>query len=115
MVFYLMTVLEIDERYLLVTCLYAVEVHQGDSGVSQLPEIGPVHDSEQTTLSAISTLWSSSPVVREGSTRSSYAMEDARDSWAPLAVAVLGRSWSDLKSRRPMVRGSLRHKGASLP
>jgi hypothetical protein len=62
---HLMTVLEIDKEYWLVTCLFVVDVHQGDS----LGSLTAARDrsgrrlGDRPRFSAISTrLWSFSPV-----------------------------------------------------
>jgi hypothetical protein len=86
-----------------VTCLFVVDVHQGDSEEiqsSKLPEIGPgPRLGTDHVFGNFHTLWSSSPAVEGVDTVPYYAIEDARESWAPLAVAVSDKSWSDLKSR----------------
>lgn len=83
-----------------MTLLYMVDVHQGDSGVLQLPEIGPVPrvgtDHVFGNFHTFVELFSDCNIVRHGP---SYAMESARDSRAPPAVAAMGKSWSDFKSR----------------
>lgn len=90
-------------EYWLVTCLFVVDIHQGDSGETQsskLPEIGPgPRLGTDHVFGNFHTLWSLSPAVEGVDTVPYYAIEDARESWAPLAVAVSDKSWSDLKSR----------------
>jgi hypothetical protein len=103
--FRLRTALEIDRQYWLVTCVFVVDVHQGDSEALH----GAARDRSGRRLgtrplfSAISTHCGALLRWRDSTRSSSYAMESARDSWAPLVMAVLGRSWSDLKSRGSMV------------